>query len=102
MEHPLQTKEWGEFRKEWGNEVEFINNNLIVFSKIPHTKFTIGTCLKGPDIAGSDPAIFKNVGKNHNAIFIKFEPNVVAGSKQYVEWKNAIKKSGLQFTQGKT
>ena len=76
MEHPLQTKEWGGFRKEWGNEVEFINNNLIVFSKIPHTKFTIGTCLKGPDIAGSDPAIFKNIGKNHNAIFIKLETNL--------------------------
>ena len=75
MTHPLQTKEWAEFRKEWGNEVEFIDNNLIIFSKIPYTNFTIGTCLKGNDIARSDLTIARKIGQNKNAIFIKYEPN---------------------------
>ena len=58
MKHPLQTKEWGEFRKEWGNEIEFVQNNLIVFSKIPFTNFKIGTVMKGSDIARSDLAMY--------------------------------------------
>ena len=91
MKHPLQTKEWGEFRKEWGNEIEFVNNNLIIFSKVPHTKFTIGTVLKGSDIAKSDLATYKQVGKNNNAIFIKFEPNILIGQ----ELIDKYKKMGL-------
>ncbi|MEK7472415.1 MAG: peptidoglycan bridge formation glycyltransferase FemA/FemB family protein [Patescibacteria group bacterium] len=91
MKHPLQTKEWAEFRKEWGNEIEFVNNNLIIFSKIPHTKFTIGTVLKGSDIAKSDLAMYKQVGKNNNAIFIKFEPNILTGQ----ELTDKYKKMGL-------
>lgn len=97
MAHPLQTKEWGEFRKEWGNKIEFVNNKIVIFSKIPHTKFTIGTCLKCDPITRSDPDSFRKVGKKHNAIFIKFEPNIVAGSKQYVGWKKIQK----NFVQGK-
>ena len=46
--HPLQSWEWGEFRKVWGNEVVRTLFGQIIFSKIPHTKFTIGTFIKGP------------------------------------------------------
>lgn len=77
MTHPLQTKEWAEFRKEWGNKIVFEKDNLIIFSKIPHTKFTIGTVMKGPDIARSDLAIIRKVAKENNTIFVKFEPNLL-------------------------
>ncbi|KKP47630.1 MAG: FemAB family protein [Candidatus Woesebacteria bacterium GW2011_GWA1_33_30] len=96
MTHPLQTKEWGEFRKEWGNEVHFEKNSLIIFSKIPYTNFKIGTCLKCGPIAESDPAMFRNIGKKYNAIFIKFEPNI--SNNESV--KQLLSKSGL--VRGKT
>lgn len=94
--HPLQTKEWGGFRKEWGNIPEFVDGNLIIFSKVPYTKFTIGTCLKGPDIAGSDPAMLRNIGKKHNAIFIKFEPIILYNQKLKEKYIN------LGLIEGKT
>jgi len=77
MTHPLQTKEWAEFRKEWGNEIIFAGDSLIIFSKIPYTNFTIGTVMKGTDIARSDLAMAREIGQNNNAIFIKFEPNTL-------------------------
>jgi len=91
MTHPLQTKEWGEFRKEWGNEIVFAGDSLIIFSKIPHTKFTIGTLMKGSDIARSDLAMYRKVGQKYNAIFIKFEPNQLFDQKT----KNKYIKLGL-------
>jgi len=75
--HPLQTTEWANFRKEWGNEVEKINKNLITFSKIPYTKYTIGTILKGSDICKLNLDLIRKTGKKFKAIFIKFEPNVL-------------------------
>lgn len=96
MTHPLQTKEWAEFRKEWGNEVEFVNGQLIIFSKIPYTNFTIGTCLKCGSITGSEPDSVRNIGKKHNAIFIKFEPSYVKTSKEEAKLKS------LGLVEGKT
>jgi len=100
MTHPLQTKEWGEFRKEWGNEIEFAQDNLIIFSKIPYTNFKIGTVMKGPNIARSDLATFRKIGQNNNAIFIKFEPNVLHDQKLVSKYKQSLagfagKKMGL-------
>ena len=88
MIHPLQTEEWSEFRKEWGNEIEFVNNNLVIFSKIPYTKFTIGTCLKCGSITGSHLAMAREIGKKHNAIFIKFEPSYAKTSERQTKLKS--------------
>lgn len=96
MIHPLQTKEWGEFRREWGNEVVFEKNNLIIFSKIPYTGLTIGTILKGSDIARCNLATIRKIGKKNKAIFIKFEPNVLYDPRL----ENQYKKLGL--VKGKT
>lgn len=76
MTHPLQSRQWGGFRQEWGNVTVQDKNNLIIFSKIPYTNFKIGTVLKGQEINASDIETIKKIGKNNNAIFIKFEPNV--------------------------
>jgi hypothetical protein len=36
--HPLQSREWGEFREEWGNEVAYTKHGLITMHSIPFTK----------------------------------------------------------------
>ena len=86
--HPLQTKEWGEFRKEWGNEVVFKNDNLIIFSKIPHTSLKIGTLIKGSKPSKKDIDELHDLGKKENAIFIKLEPNVKYNQKLENDLKN--------------
>lgn len=81
MIHPLQTKEWGEFRKEWGNIVEYSKSGLIIFSKIPYTKFTIGTIIRGQEPTKKDVLEIEKIGRDKNAIFIKLEPNVIKSDK---------------------
>lgn len=96
MTHPLQTKSWGEFRKEWGNEVVFQKNYLIIFSKIPYTKLKIGTIIKGSKPSKKDISEIEKLGKEKNAIFIKFEPNV----EHSLDLENNLKSWGL--VRGKT
>ena len=79
--HPLQTREWGEFRKEWGNDVVRLGGCLVIFSKVPHTNFTIGTVIKGPKPTRIQTFQLKKLGKEKNAIFIKLEPNVLYDKK---------------------
>src|SRR4030042_1287891 len=74
--HPLQSWEWGEFRKVWGNKVVRLPFGQIIFSKIPHTRFTIGTFIKGPKPTKEMLQTLKDLAKKENAIFIKLEPNV--------------------------
>jgi lipid II:glycine glycyltransferase (peptidoglycan interpeptide bridge formation enzyme) len=85
-DHPLQSWEWGEFRKEWGNKVirlgvfngDTITEALqVIFSKIPETKLTIGTVIRGPGPTVEILRELERVGKKENAVFIKLEPNVV-------------------------
>lgn len=73
-QHPLQSKEWGEFRKEWGNDVVKAKNNLIIFSKIPLTSLTIGTVIRGTAPTDEDIVEIKKIAKEKKAIFVKFEP----------------------------
>lgn len=84
--HPLQTWEWGEFRKQWGNEIVRIKIDtsdkekqvlLVTFSKIPFTPWKIGTVLKGPKPTGNQLKILNKLGREKRAIFIKLEPNVL-------------------------
>lgn len=96
MTHPLQTTEWGEFRKEWGNEVVFKNDSLIIFSKIPYTNLKIGTLIKGSKPSKKDIDEIRDLGKKENAIFIKLEPNIEYNQ----ELENNLKNWGL--VRGKT
>lgn len=81
--HPLQSWEWGEFRSLWGNKIvrlgvyegRDINQGIqIIFSKIPFTKFTIGTVIKGPTPTFEILEAIKKAGKEEHSIFIKLEP----------------------------
>ena len=82
--HPLQSWEWGEFRKRAGNEVVrlgvFRGNKLtdaiqIMLHRIPFTNFKIGTLIKGPKPTKEIVEELKKLGSEENLIFIKLEPN---------------------------
>ena len=46
--HPLQSMEWGTFRKSWGNEILWTDYGLLTLHKIPFSKLKIGMFIKGP------------------------------------------------------
>lgn len=85
IKHPVQTWEWGEFQISQGHKVyrlgvfdkeDMVSAYCVSFHIIPHTKFSIGTLLRGPAV---DKDMIENVRKialDENAIFVKFEPDV--------------------------
>jgi lipid II:glycine glycyltransferase (peptidoglycan interpeptide bridge formation enzyme) len=73
--HPLQTKAWGQFRREWGNEVLETKYGIIVVNRLPGG-FGIGTFIRGPKPTQKMLGDLKEIAKEHNLIFIKLEPNV--------------------------
>lgn len=76
MTHPLQTKEWAEFRKEWGNEIIPSKYGNLTVHKIPFLPYKIGIFEKGPAPTSSMLKELKKIGKENKLIFIKLEPNV--------------------------
>ena len=82
--HPIQTWDWGEFQESQGHKVyrlgvfedqKMVSGYMVLFHKIPHTNFSIGTLLRGPAI---DKDMIENISKiaqGENAIFVKFEPD---------------------------
>ncbi len=79
MSHPLQSREWGEFRAENGNLVSRVNNFQIIWSRIPHTKYYFGTLLKSDIPTLEDIDLFRTESKKINGIGIRIEPNVQSG-----------------------
>ncbi len=88
--HPLQAYEWGEFRERTGVKVVrkgiMSNKNLeevftITIHPIPRTPFTIGYLPKGNLPSKNLIQALKEIGKDHNCIFIQLEPNVVKDEK---------------------
>lgn len=83
--HPLQSWEWGEFRKKTGVSVErigfFENGKLkraaqITFHPIPLINMAAGYFPKGELPTEDQLAAVKQLGTQHNALFIKLEPNI--------------------------
>ena len=77
MTHPLQTTEWAEFRKEWGNEIIETKYGILTSHKIPLTPYKIGIFEKGPNTTSVMLQDLKKIGKDNNLIFIKLEPDQV-------------------------
>lgn len=85
VKHPVQTWEWGDFQIGEGHKVyrlgvfdneKMVSAYSVSFHKIPHTDYSIGTILRGPQV---DEEMIKNVRKiaaDEKAIFVKFEPDV--------------------------
>lgn len=85
VDHPLQSWEWGEFRKETGLSIErvgfFDQNKLqkalqVTFHPIPGFGKTVGYYPRGFMPDEEQLAALKQLGEQHNALFIKMEPNV--------------------------
>src|SRR3989304_4878198 len=75
--HPLQTWEWGEFRKAAGNEVARFPFGQLTLHKIPFTNYRVGAFIKGPMPTQDMLAKLKDFAQKNNLVFIKFEPNYV-------------------------
>lgn len=85
--HPLQTWEWGDFRRETGVEVERLGvfddsgrlteGMTITFHKIPIIGGTAGYFPKGGQPTEATLNAAKAIGQKHNALFVKFEPNIL-------------------------
>ena len=113
--HPLQTWEWGDFRKDTGVMFErvarFEGKKLaktfqITFHKVPHLSNTVGYFPKGEKMDEVDLATLRELGKRHKAIFIKMEPDISTPPKksedihEYRDFllKNGCKVGRSQFT----
>jgi len=83
--HPVQTWDWGEFQKSQGHNIfrygffnqkeNIISAYTINFHKIPKTKYSIGTVLRGPKVDDEMLKTIKVISQKENAIFVKLEPD---------------------------
>lgn len=85
VQHPLQSWEWGEFRKKTGIQVErvgvfdgskLINAFQVTFHTVPQLGRTVGYFPKGPMPDEEQLDVLRQLGKKHNALFVKLEPNI--------------------------
>lgn len=84
--HPLQSYEWGEFRKKTGVKVirqgfssqgKLIDGFTLTIHKIPRLPFTIGYLPKSTLPTKNLISELKKIGKNEKCLFIQLEPNVI-------------------------
>lgn len=97
VNHPLQSWEWGEFRQQTGLEIErvgfFENGQLkkalqVTFHPIPVIGGKAGYFPKGFAPDEEQLAALKQLGEQHQALFIKLEPNLAQkASDEPVFWK---------------
>ncbi|MBI2074485.1 MAG: peptidoglycan bridge formation glycyltransferase FemA/FemB family protein [Candidatus Levybacteria bacterium] len=76
VSHPLQSFEWGEFRKKTGINVIKKRFFQLTIHKIPHTPWNIGYLPKGNLPIKEEIDELIKIGKEQNCIFIQLEPNV--------------------------
>ncbi len=93
--HPLQSWEWGEFRKSQGVKVVRFSTYQISFHRLPFLNFTVGYLPKSPFPDKEDLEKLKEIGRQNKSIFIKIEPNTERQS-----FKDAELQS-LGLTEGK-
>ena len=111
--HPLQSWEWGEFRKKTGVDVErfgffegekLIKGFQVTFHKLPLPGFnySVGYLPKGFVPDEDQLSALQQLAKKNNALFIKLEPNILQPadlSPQYPDLKRLLIKNGA--TKGK-
>ncbi|MBI4091671.1 MAG: peptidoglycan bridge formation glycyltransferase FemA/FemB family protein [Candidatus Levybacteria bacterium] len=86
--HPLQSFEWGEFRKKTGVKVirrglvrneKLVEGFTLTLHKIPRTKLYIGYLPKGNSPTDELIDELQRIGREENCIFIQLEPKVERG-----------------------
>ena len=84
VNHPLQSIEWGEFRKKTGIKVVRIKGLQMTIHRIPHMPWTIGYVPKGP-LPNKEMILgLKRIGENEKCIFIQLEPNILRNHKSSI------------------
>lgn len=87
VNHPLQSWEWGEFRRTTGLKVErlgiydgskLVKALQITFHPVPILNKNIGYLPKGYMPDADQLGALHATAKQHNAIFIKLEPNIAS------------------------
>lgn len=82
--HPMQSWEWGDFRKQTGTVVErlgefdgtkLVNGFQVTFHDLPKVDWKIGYVPKSVVPDEESLTALKQLGERNKAIFIKFEPN---------------------------
>lgn len=96
--HPLQSLEWGEFRKKTGVKVVRINNLQLTIHPLPYIKYTVGYLPKGPGIDKKMLDALFTIGKKENCIFIQLEPNIEKKDNKEYRLKNLFPSSRPLFT----
>jgi len=95
--HPLQTWEWGEFRKKWGNEVYRTDSYQLTIHPLPIAKhLKVATLIRGPKPTKKMFGELIGFAKKNNLLFIKIEPNILQNTKD----EKLLKKYGC--IKGKT
>lgn len=79
VSHPLQSFEWGEFRKKTGVKIVRTDTFQVSIHKIPYLPFTIGYFPKGDMPNEKMLEELCMIGKENNCVFIQLEPNVISG-----------------------
>jgi lipid II:glycine glycyltransferase (peptidoglycan interpeptide bridge formation enzyme) len=91
--HPLQSWEWGQARKEMGTQIvrigefkgdELQNVFLMTIHPIPKTPCKIGYIPRSVVPSEDVRHFLSTYGKEHNIIFIKFEPDAKESAKSQI------------------
>lgn len=95
INHPLQSYEWGEFRKKTGvsvirrvliSEEKIIDGFTLTLHKIPGTPYVAGYLPKGNPPTKELLQELKKIGKEKKCIYIQLEPNLLKNqTKEMVE-----------------
>lgn len=78
--HPLQTKEWGDFRRRTGIRVVREGGIQVTIHPIPYTSITVGYAPKIPKLDSEVVQTLKKIAKDYNCIFVKVEPEIEVGT----------------------
>lgn len=74
VSHPLQSWEWGEFRRKNGNLISRINGLQVVWSRVPKTPWYFGTLLKSRIPNSKDLEALTAEGKKIGGVGVRIEP----------------------------
>lgn len=84
--HPLQSFEWGEFRKKTGIQISrrgilkkerLVNSFSLSLHPIPYTKLTIGYLPKSDNPNKELLKELESLSRHFNTIFVQLEPNIL-------------------------